>query len=113
MRSDVEKEKSDFSRTNQMLEKRTSWKKEPLVDRNKIVLSPFHIKSGLVKQFVKAVIKQGGFWKLDKQVNCFNYICGAFPGLSDEKVKAGIFSRTKIEKLIKDSNFVISCNAFF
>ena len=40
------------------------------------------MKLGLMKQFVKALDKQGDF---------FYYIRRTFPGLSDEKVKAGIF----------------------
>jgi hypothetical protein len=68
----------------------------PLVDREKIILPPLHIKLGLMKQFVKA---------LDKDGNCFKYICRSFPGLSMEKLKAGIFDGPKIRKLIKDSNF--------
>ena len=53
---------------------------EPLVDRSKIIFPPLHIKLGLMKQFVKALDKEGG---------CFLYICDAFPGLSIEKKKAG------------------------
>jgi len=32
---------------------------EPLVDRSKIILPPLHIKLGLMKQFVKALDKDG------------------------------------------------------
>ena len=53
-----------------------------LVPRDKIIFPPLHIKLGLMKQFVKA---------LDKEGDCFQYICKAFPGLSNEKLKAGIF----------------------
>ena len=74
---------------------------EPLVDRNRIVFPPLHIKWGLMKKFVKA---------LDKQGDCFDYIRRTFPGLSDEKVKAGIFDGSQIRKLIKDTNFVLSMN---
>jgi len=69
---------------------------DPLVDPEKILLPPLHIKLGLVKQFVRA---------LDKEGNCFNYICKSFPGISLEKLKAGIFDGSKIRQLIKDSNF--------
>ena len=41
-----------------------------------------HIKLGIMKQFVKA---------LDKNGDCFKYICKTFPGLSDEKKKTGVF----------------------
>ena len=36
---------------------------EPLVNRDRIILPPLHIKLGLMKQFVKA---------LDKDGDCFN-----------------------------------------
>ena len=55
---------------------------EPLVNRDCIILPSLHIKLGLMKQFVKA---------LDKDGNCFNYIAKTFPNLSMEKLKAGIF----------------------
>jgi hypothetical protein len=35
-----------------------------------------------MKQFVKALPKEG---------ECFKYLCKKFPGLSDEKLKEGIF----------------------
>ena len=65
---------------------------EPLVDREKILLPPLHIKLGLIKQFVKA---------LDKNGACFQYICNTFPELTSEKLKAGIFDGPQIRKLIK------------
>ena len=49
-----------------------------------------------MKQFVKA---------LDKTGQCFQYISSAFPGLSNEKLKAGNFDGPQIRKLIKDPNF--------
>ena len=54
----------------------------PLVIREKILLPPLHIKLGLMKQFVKA---------LDKEGECFKYLCTKFPRLTYEKIKAGIF----------------------
>ena len=39
--------------------------REILVERDKIILPPLHIKLGLMKQFVKA---------LDKDGSCFSYI---------------------------------------
>ena len=67
----------------------------------KIIFPPLHIKLGLIKQFVKA---------LDKTGQCFQYISSAFPGLSNEKLKAGIFAYPQIRKLIKDPNFQHSMN---
>ena len=55
---------------------------EPLVPRDKIIIPPLHIKLGLMKQFVKALLVDGC---------CFNYICNFFPGISNKKVKAGVF----------------------
>ena len=55
------------------------------------------MKLGLMKQFVKA---------LDKKGDCFRYICQTFPGLSNEKLKAGIFDGPQIRKLIRDENFI-------
>ena len=69
---------------------------EPLVVREKIILPPLHIKLGLIKQFVKALNKEG---------NCFEYICKLFPGLSIAKLEEGILDGPKIRKLIRDPNF--------
>ena len=66
---------------------------EPLVSQGRIVLPLLHTKLGLMKQFVKA---------LDKHGDCFNYIVKKFPGLSMEKMKAGIFDGPQICKLIQD-----------
>ena len=71
----------------------------PLVSREKIIFPSLHMKLGLMKQFVKA---------LDKEGCCFKYICDAFPGLSIEKLKAGVFDGPDIRKLIRDENFVSS-----
>ena len=73
----------------------------PLVDRRKIVSPPLHIKLGLIKQFVKALCKEG---------DCFQYIKAAFPSVSEEKTKAGIFDGPQIRKLIKDPNLISSMN---
>ena len=70
---------------------------EPLVNRVRIILPPLHIKLGLMKQFVKA---------LHQDSACFSYSCSKFPGLSNEKLKAGIFDGPQIRRLIKDGNFV-------
>ena len=73
----------------------------PLVERRKIVSPPLHIKLGLIKQFVKALCKEG---------NCFQYIKAAFPSLSEEKIKEVIFDGPQIRKLIKDPNSISSMN---
>ena len=69
----------------------------PLVNREKVLLPPLHIKLGLMKQFVKALNKEG---------ECFKYLCTKFSCLSYEKVKAGIFDGPQIRHLLKDQEFI-------
>ena len=42
---------------------------------------------------------------LCKDGDCFNYIAKIFPGLSIEKLKAGIFNGPQIRKLMHDQIF--------
>ncbi|GBL87680.1 hypothetical protein AVEN_81310-1 [Araneus ventricosus] len=49
-----------------------------------------------MKQFVKALPKKG---------ECFKYLCDQFPGLSEAKLKEGVFIRPDIRKMTKDENF--------
>ena len=56
-----------------------------------------------MKQFVKALNKEG---------ECFKYICKFFPRLSSEKLKAGIFDGPQIRQLTKDRNFVLCMSEF-
>jgi hypothetical protein len=51
------------------------------------------MKLGFVKQFVKALRRDG---------NCFKYLCKKLPGLSEEKRKEGIFVGPDIRKWISD-----------
>ena len=51
-----------------------------------------------MKQFAKALEKDG---------DCFKYICMKFPGLTIEKLKAEMFDVPQIQKLMNDANF---CN---
>ena len=74
---------------------------DPLVDRDRILFPLLHIKLGLIKQFTKA---------LDKDGDCFTYLCRAFPGLTMEKLKAGIFDSPRIQQLIRDPEFENSMN---
>ena len=71
---------------------------DPLVEQSKVPLSPLHIKLGLMKQFVKALNKEG---------QCFQYIMSHFPQLSEAKLKEGIFDGPQIRKLLKGDVFVI------
>ena len=67
-----------------------------LVKCSKIVFPPLHIKLGIMKQLLKALEKDGDYYK---------YICIKFPGLTIEILKAGIFDEPQIRKLINDANF--------
>lgn len=69
----------------------------PLVDHQKILLPPLHIKLGLMKNFVKA---------LDKDGETFKYLVEKFPRISDAKLKAGIFVGPQIRQLLNDDQFV-------
>jgi len=73
----------------------------PLVERFKIILPPLHSKLGIMKQFVKALNKDG---------ECFKYICSTFPGSTIEKSKAGIFDGPQIRTLLNDCDFPNSMN---
>jgi hypothetical protein len=70
--------------------------RESLVDPQKVLLPPLHVKLGLMKQFVKA-LQRGG--------NCFRYLCSKFSGLSEAKLKERIFVGPDIRKLILDEMF--------
>ena len=72
---------------------------EPLVDRDKIILPPLHIKLGLIKQYVKS---------LDQDGECFKYISRTFTNLSMEKIKAGIFDGPQVRRLLDDQDFINS-----
>ena len=72
-------------------------KNVPLVNREKVLLPPLHIKLGLMKQFIKA---------LDKEGECFKYLCTKFPRLTYEKIKASIFDGPQIRQLLKDLAFI-------
>ena len=50
-----------------------------------------------MKQFVEA---------LDKEGECFKYLCTKFSGLSYEKIKAEIFDGPQIRHLLKDPEFI-------
>ena len=69
-----------------------------MVNRDRIILPLLHIKLGLMKQFVKA---------LDKNDDRFNYFAKIFPGLSMEKLKAGIFDGPQSRKLMQDQTFTV------
>ena len=72
-----------------------------LVDRERILFAPLHIKLGFIKLFTKT---------LDKDGDCFTYFFQAFPGLTKEKMKAGISDGPQIQQLIRDPEFENSMN---
>ena len=74
---------------------------KPLVDQEKILYLPLHIKLGLMRQYTKA---------LDFEGSCFRYLCQVFPGPSMEKLKAGIFYGPQICQPIRDPVFKQSMN---
>ena len=74
-----------------------SVKHVPLADPRKILLPPLHIKLGLLKNFVKA---------LDKNGDAFKYLEKEFPQISEAKLKAGIFIGPQIKQLLNDSKFL-------
>jgi len=57
---------------------------------------PLHIKLGLMKNFVKVLVVK---------VPAFTYLCGKFPRLTFEKVKAGVFIGPQVRQLFKDEQF--------
>ena len=68
----------------------------PLIDRDKVLLPPLHIKLGLMKNFVKAI---------ENNSDAFWYLCNKFPELSYEKVKEGVFIGQQIKKVIADTYY--------
>ena len=73
-----------------------SLKENSLVDMNKVLLPPLHIKLGLMKNFVKALHKNGA---------AFQHLATVFPGLSAAKLKEGIFVGPQIREVLKDTDF--------
>lgn len=69
---------------------------EPLMDPQKVLMPPLHIKLGLIKQFVKA---------LDKESAAFKYLHDLFPKLSEAKIKAGVFVGPQIKKIMESEEF--------
>jgi len=69
---------------------------KPLIKPSKVLPPALHIKLGLMKNFVKA---------LDMKGPAFTYLCGKFPRLTFEKVKAGVFIGPQTRQLFKDQQF--------
>ncbi|KAK3880370.1 hypothetical protein Pcinc_015136 [Petrolisthes cinctipes] len=73
----------------------------PLVEPHKILLPPLHIKLGLMKNFAKA---------LDKEGEGFTFLHQKCPRISREKLKAGIFDGPQKKELMKDARFDAALN---
>ena len=67
----------------------------PLVEPNKILLPPLHIKLGVIKNFEKV---------MDRESSKFAFL-QKFPWISMKKLKAGIFNSPQIRELMKDPMF--------
>ena len=67
----------------------------PLVDKERVLLLPFHIKLGLIRNFVKALNQEG---------DDFKYLPLRFRCISKPKLKSGIFVFPQIRELLKDKN---------
>ena len=74
----------------------------PLVNPDKVLMPPLHIKLGLMKNFVKAMAKQNS--------NGFEFLCKKFPKLSLAKLKEGIFVGPQIRKVFEDPEFEKTLN---
>lgn len=68
-----------------------------LFDAKDVLMPPLHLKLGLCKQFVKRLLKTN--------TPAFNYLKEKFPGLSEAKIKGGIFVGPQIRKLMSDVDF--------
>lgn len=68
----------------------------PLLDPQNVILPPLHIKLGLMKNFVKAMNKEG---------KGFKYLTEKFSYVSDAKINEGIFVGPQIREVVKDSHF--------
>jgi len=55
-----------------------------------------HIKLGLIKNFVKGMIKTG---------HGFEYVRNKFPNVNDAKIKEGIFIGPQIREMMQDEQF--------
>ena len=89
------KQKDRGSRSN-FVPGEHSLKENPLVDMNKVLLPPLHIKLGLMKNFEKALHKNGA---------AFQHLSTVFLGLSAAKLKEGIFVGPQIPEVLKDTDF--------
>lgn len=69
---------------------------QPLVEKEKIIIPPLHVKLGLMKNFVKAVDREG---------DGFRYLREKFPKITEGKLKEGIFVGPQIREIVNDEIF--------
>ena len=74
----------------------------PFVDKQRVLLPPLHIKLGLMKNYVKALNKEG---------NAFKYLAMRFLYISEAKLKAGMFIGPQIRELLSDQDFTSKMNS--
>jgi len=74
----------------------------PLVDKQRVLVRLLHIKFSLIKNYVKALNKEG---------NAFKYLPLRFPYISEAKLKAGIFVGPRIRELLSDQDFKSKMNS--
>ena len=67
-----------------------------LVDPQNILLLPLHSKLGLMKNYIKA---------LDKDGPTFRFLQKKFPRISEAKLQAGVFDGPQIRELTKEESF--------
>lgn len=72
-------------------------KNKPIVEPDRVLMPPLHIKLGLMKQLVKA---------LPQDSEAFQYLKSFFPKLSEAKIKAGIFVGPQIKKIMASEKFL-------
>ena len=63
-----------------------------------MLFPPFHVKLGLIKQFVKKINPEGE--------EAFKHIQELFPKLSEVKVKGGIFVGPQVKRLMQSDSFL-------
>ena len=71
-------------------------KHHSLVESCRILLPPLHIKLGLMKNFVKAMVRNG---------TAFVYLRQKCPLISDAKIREGVFPGPDIRSLLHDEVF--------
>ena len=68
----------------------------PLVEREKVLVPPLHIRLGLFKNFIKS---------LDTDSVAFAHLRAIFPRLSNAKLQAGVLNGPDIRKLTRNTSF--------